>query len=219
MSLMKTEPGSLIIADQEHTTTTSGTAKPSSTFNHLLAAGLALSVTLLQPQAANALVINVDGNAWDVQTSSPLDFALANSLQKLDQQDWWSDAIGSSGQARKFADAVTGQLGRPNFGSQGPYFAYASLPPIPGGTYRCYWFENSGGAGGGSTDCGRFDSINTATWAYATQVPGVSKVPGPLPLFGAATAFGFSRKLRKRIKSSKLLEASLNQLSENSMES
>ncbi len=29
-----------------------------------------------------------------------------------------------------------------------------------------------------------------------------SAVPGPLPLFGAATAFGFSRKLRKRIKSS-----------------
>jgi hypothetical protein len=27
------------------------------------------------------------------------------------------------------------------------------------------------------------------------------KVPGPLPVLGAATAFGFSRKLRKRIKS------------------
>jgi hypothetical protein len=28
------------------------------------------------------------------------------------------------------------------------------------------------------------------------------EVPGPLPIFGAAAAFGFSRKLRKRIKSS-----------------
>ena len=27
-----------------------------------------------------------------------------------------------------------------------------------------------------------------------------TSVPGPLPLFGAAAAFGFSRKLRKRIK-------------------
>ena len=29
-----------------------------------------------------------------------------------------------------------------------------------------------------------------------------TSVPGPLPIFGAAAAFGFSRKLRKRIKSS-----------------
>jgi hypothetical protein len=33
-------------------------------------------------------------------------------------------------------------------------------------------------------------------------------VPGPLPVLGAAAAFGFSRKLRKRIKSSKLPVAS-----------
>jgi phospholipase/lecithinase/hemolysin len=31
-----------------------------------------------------------------------------------------------------------------------------------------------------------------------------TRVPGPLPVLGAAAAFGFSRKLRKRIKSSKL---------------
>jgi hypothetical protein len=30
-------------------------------------------------------------------------------------------------------------------------------------------------------------------------------VPGPLPLFGAATAFGFSRRLRKRIRSNRSL--------------
>jgi hypothetical protein len=28
-------------------------------------------------------------------------------------------------------------------------------------------------------------------------------VPGPLPIFGIAAAFGYSRKLRKRIKNSK----------------
>jgi hypothetical protein len=38
---------------------------------------------------------------------------------------------------------------------------------------------------------------NTARWAYADLVP------GPLPLFGVAAAFGFSRKLRKRINDSK----------------
>ena len=33
--------------------------------------------------------------------------------------------------------------------------------------------------------------------------------PGPLPLFGAITAFGFSRKLRKRIKDSKAVGGSI----------
>lgn len=33
------------------------------------------------------------------------------------------------------------------------------------------------------------------------EAPGASSVPGPLPLFGAATAFGFSRRLRKRCNS------------------
>ncbi|MCX5960593.1 MAG: hypothetical protein NT053_12430 [Cyanobacteria bacterium] len=33
-------------------------------------------------------------------------------------------------------------------------------------------------------------------YAIASEV----RAPGPLPLFGAAAAFGFSRKLRKRIK-------------------
>lgn len=34
----------------------------------------------------------------------------------------------------------------------------------------------------------------------------ISQVPGPLPVFGVAAAFGYSRKLRKRIKDSKTLE-------------
>jgi hypothetical protein len=43
----------------------------------------------------------------------------------------------------------------------------------------------------GSPEVGyRIDNLRVSTMA---------PVPGPLPLFGAATAFGFSRKLRKRI--------------------
>jgi len=37
---------------------------------------------------------------------------------------------------------------------------------------------------------------------FAAVQPPASSVPGPLPLFGAAAAFGFSRKLRNRIKRS-----------------
>ncbi|MFM7753978.1 MAG: hypothetical protein ACKO58_06260, partial [Cyanobium sp.] len=37
-----------------------------------------------------------------------------------------------------------------------------------------------------------------------TDVPDVSDVPGPLPLLGAAAAFGYSRKLRARLKKGKI---------------
>ena len=36
--------------------------------------------------------------------------------------------------------------------------------------------------------------------SFVRSAPSSSTVPGPLPLFGAAAAFGFSRKLRNRIK-------------------
>jgi hypothetical protein len=39
---------------------------------------------------------------------------------------------------------------------------------------------------------------DTFTWAQAT--PYTPPAPGPLPVLGAGAAFGFSRKLRKRIK-------------------
>ena len=39
-----------------------------------------------------------------------------------------------------------------------------------------------------------------ARTSFAAVQPPASSVPGPLPLFGAAAAFGFSRKLRSRIK-------------------
>ena len=50
---------------------------------------------------------------------------------------------------------------------------------------------------------------SSATWAQATLIGptsggggGSADVPGPLPALGLAAAFGFSRKLRKRIKAS-----------------
>ena len=39
----------------------------------------------------------------------------------------------------------------------------------------------------------------SVTWAKASPAA-PAPVPGHLPLFGAAAAYGFSRKLRKRIK-------------------
>lgn len=42
-----------------------------------------------------------------------------------------------------------------------------------------------------------FDDV---TFGSDTPGPGPSSVPGPLPIFGVAMGFGFSRKLRNRIK-------------------
>ena len=42
-----------------------------------------------------------------------------------------------------------------------------------------------------------FTPNSTYVWLNAQKVP---TVPGPLPALGAAAAFGFSRKLRKRIQ-------------------
>jgi len=38
--------------------------------------------------------------------------------------------------------------------------------------------------------------------SFVVEAKDATSAPGPLPIFGAAAAFGFSRKLRKRIKSS-----------------
>ena len=47
-------------------------------------------------------------------------------------------------------------------------------------------------------------SSTSYTWAIATRapIPPAPTVPGPLPLIGAAAAFGFSRRLRSRINKS-----------------
>ncbi len=45
------------------------------------------------------------------------------------------------------------------------------------------------------------DLNSSVTWAQVDRGdPTISTVPGPVPAIGAFAAFGFSRKLRKRIK-------------------
>lgn len=52
-----------------------------------------------------------------------------------------------------------------------------------------------------ATACARVQSIEGSGSGSLCATRGdFQKVPGPLPLFGAAAAFGYSRRLRKRIK-------------------
>lgn len=59
-------------------------------------------------------------------------------------------------------------------------------------------------SGGGTTRVSYSTQASTLASLTATrEVP--ASVPGPLPLFGAAAAFGYSRKLKKRIARSNAL--------------
>jgi hypothetical protein len=46
-------------------------------------------------------------------------------------------------------------------------------------------------------------SLGVLNSTYTVGGEQIMIVPGPLPLFGAAAAFGFSRRLRKRVRKSK----------------
>jgi hypothetical protein len=46
-----------------------------------------------------------------------------------------------------------------------------------------------------------FDEVEpTPTYVFSFATPVATPVPGPLPLLGAAAAFGYSRRLRRRVR-------------------
>jgi hypothetical protein len=141
---------------------------------------------------AQALLVTVNNRLWDVSTFTgtyDTNISNFNTAANGGVMPWWNDGT----LAGLFTLAVGGQLGyQPTNSNRGPYFAYNYTSPIISWTYVRANQGNSivnGDGGNGST---------SHVWAQATEI-----VPGPLPLFGAAAAFGFSRKLRKRINRSK----------------
>ncbi|MCX5951969.1 MAG: hypothetical protein NTZ40_00370 [Cyanobacteria bacterium] len=141
---------------------------------------------------AHALVVNVNGQNYDVTTFTG---TYNNNISKFATaanggvMPWWND----SSTADSFTSAVNTGLGLPNsFNFAGPYFGYASGTNIA----FDYWslISSSVQPGGVGKDL-------TRTWAQVTPAaPSSPAAPSPLPIFGAAAAFGASRQLRKRIK-------------------
>jgi hypothetical protein len=134
---------------------------------------------------------------------------------------WWGD----SDKARDAAAAVGLAFGFPNdfgtFGEVGPYFASGISNPSSGGEVRggvCFGSTLSLCFGGvpleGCLDpflCGpptEFEVENVWARSSLVRTPDQPAVPSPLPAIGAAAAYGYSRKLRKRIKSQGLLKVS-----------
>jgi hypothetical protein len=101
---------------------------------------------------------------------------------------WW-DGGGTGNLARDFATQVGLGLGLPNSGT-GPAFGYRLFGGVQ--NYRVDSSNNPFNQAPGDSQI--------FTYAQATLYTAPTAAPGPLPLFGAAAAFGFSHKLRKRIK-------------------
>jgi len=157
-----------------------------------LGATAALAAISISPGSAQAFVVTVNAQQYDVTTftgtytSNTIKFQTAANGGMM---PWW----GSASLSQNFAAAVASSLGTPNYGGvYGPIFGHKYSSTVDGKIYNNNTHVVANAVPGPN---------ETRTWAQATPyTPPAAAVPAPLPLFGTAAAFGFSRKLRKRIK-------------------
>lgn len=159
----------------------------------------------LAPGAAHAVVpvtvtVTVGGTQYDV-TYSEFDYSTNSArfatLANGGQMPWWGDATLTTA----FAVAVGTSLGTPNRISNpndaGPYFGFDQVSFLGNPLVNMKTFTATGAlsfAGIPATTL-----YNYATATLTPQAP-ASSVPAPLPLFGAAAAFGAGRRLRRRLQ-------------------
>ena len=165
------------------------------------ALGVALAMGVLTAGQAQAFVVNVGGQDYDVTTftgsynANTSKFATAANGGVM---PWWGDEALVNEFAIKvgFMGYPTGE---PFNGAQygGPPFAFFYTGSLV--SFGYYW----------KIDpniyflTGQEFPQRVLTYAQvASATPLAAPVPSPLPALGAAAAFGFSRKLRKRIKGS-----------------
>ena len=174
--------------------------------------GAATAVGILMAGHAQALVIAVGLDQWSVTTftgSYNDNIGLFNPTY----MPWW----GNDNLAKDFATALGSQILTPNFGYLfGPTFAFAdtlqtSDPSDPvgypaGALVTDGWLYCADPVGscqpGPQGEIGHgsyftYDQDSAGDGGYAKAV----HVPGPLPFLGAGAAFGWSRRLRRRIAS------------------
>ena len=143
------------------------------------------------------MIVNVGGQDYDVTTftgsynanKSKFNLPSAGGLMP-----WW----GSDTTSQAFPAAVGTAFGFPNpqgTGNSGLYFAWSFTPVQTSG----FLFYNTFLPSTIINPALMFNLETAYSWAQVAP----ALVPGPLHVLGACAAFGFSRKLRKRINSSK----------------
>ncbi len=166
------------------------------------ALGVALAMGVLTAGQAQAFVVNVGGQDYDVTTFTGSYYANTSKFATPANggvMPWWGDEV----LVNEFAIKV-GFMGYPTgepfngVQSAGPLFAFFESGWV---YYGYYWKVDPFLPHHFYTALGWPERVVT----YAQVAPANSlaaSVPGPLPALGAAAAFGFSRKLRKRTKGS-----------------
>jgi hypothetical protein len=173
----------------------------------VLAVGCATVLgTALAPAArAVSLDLTVNGQLWrldTVNTTYQASTSLFNTAAAGGSMPWWGDGTGTL--ATAFATALLAAdpsqsvFGYPNPSGptpnqRSPFFAWDYQAGPPNVSYVSVQLGTPP-----TLTSPSFKVNETATREFfiATAVP---RVPGPLPLLGAAAAFGWSRRLRRRI--------------------
>lgn len=145
------------------------------------------ALPLLSASPAGAVGVIIGGNSYDVTVLSTSYGANTSVFQSPPSglMPWWGNDLLAS----EFAAQVYNLLGPGWDSNYGPIFAHReSIGQVLGIVQSV-------------TD--PFDQIDVTSASNATFTYAIATapVPGPLPLFGAAAAFGWSRQLRKRLES------------------
>ena len=153
----------------------------------------------------DSCTITDGADTYEISLLGPSEFSSAFRTPGTGNMFWWGSSSKAFAAATQVGDAWGG-LGYPIYpGAVGPLFAYEpGTDPYDGATVvalmRIAGYE--GEPGGGLVESGAIvyggDVVNWASSRLVTN--NTNNVPGPLPILGLAAAFGFSRKLRKRIK-------------------
>ena len=155
-----------------------------------------LSTALAFPGASRALPFTVSGQQYDVTTFSGsynANASLFNTPANGGAMPWW----GNAALAEQFSTAVGAAFGYPNDDIISPYFAHTDTGVAMGAATTI-------NDGFGSFVDFQVSKSTVFHYAVASIVPPLAPAtgtPGPLPILGAASAFGMSRRLRRRIAS------------------
>ncbi|QPN55841.1 hypothetical protein I1E95_11845 [Synechococcus sp. CBW1107] len=151
---------------------------------------LATASSVLQPHEASALVVDVPGfGIYDIITVQEQYAQLTTEQQiQLQNQEWFGDQANANIFGQAWLTAA--QNSSLNANAKFVFSVSSTTPPESSvASINCNSTSNCASA---------VNATNTPlNFAYATPVP------GPISILGAASAFAYSRKLRKRIKFSK----------------
>ena len=134
---------------------------------------------------ANALIEN---GTW---TIGGTDFTFSNAANTTDDQNT------SPGAGLQVNPKVQGNK---NDSNPVPFFLWKSPETGADGKARQVFVKQEGSKYTWSSQNADNLDKDTRYWFWVLDAPGDTAVPGPLPLLGAGAAFGWTRRLRQRIR-------------------